>query len=82
MTMMMTTRPRVDATRLEAFLGIYGLTRVDLSKAVGFDRSYVSKVLGGKLRPSSAFLAALAGALERIAKERRIDSAFFVVDAR
>lgn len=78
MTMTTIGRLRVNTVRLEAFLQIYGLTREDLAKEVGFDRSYVSKVLGGKLQPSPNFLAALARALEKLAQERRLDSAHFL----
>lgn len=74
----MPTDLRVDAARVLAFMDIYGLTMVDVARETHYDRSYISKVLARKLQPSTAFLAELASALDRLGKARRLDSSFLL----
>lgn len=45
----------VFAVELERWRDVRGFSRTALAKAMGYDRSYVSKVLSGAERPSEAF---------------------------
>jgi transcriptional regulator with XRE-family HTH domain len=45
----------VFAVELERWRDVRGFSRAALAKAMGYDRSYVSKVLSGAERPSEAF---------------------------
>ncbi|WP_370949062.1 peptide deformylase [Amycolatopsis sp. cg5] len=45
----------VFAVELERWRDVRGFSRAALAKAMGYDRSYVSKVLSGTERPSEAF---------------------------
>ncbi|MGH8921876.1 MAG: helix-turn-helix domain-containing protein, partial [Actinomycetes bacterium] len=45
----------VFAIELERWRDVRGFSRAALAKAMGYDRSYVSKVLSGAERPSEAF---------------------------
>lgn len=47
----------VFAVELERWRDVRGFSRAALAKAMGYDRSYVSKVLSGAERPSEAFAA-------------------------
>ncbi|MGQ0775573.1 MAG: peptide deformylase [Pseudonocardiales bacterium] len=53
----------VFAAELERWRDVRGFSRAALAKAMGYDRSYVSKVLSGTERPSEAFAAHAEAAL-------------------
>ncbi|MDT8916024.1 peptide deformylase [Amycolatopsis sp. PS_44_ISF1] len=53
----------VFAIELERWRDVRGFSRAALAKAMGYDRSYVSKVLSGAERPSEAFAGHAEAAL-------------------
>jgi peptide deformylase len=53
----------VFAVELERWRDVRGFSRAALAKAMGYDRSYVSKVLSGAERPSEAFAGHAEAAL-------------------
>lgn len=53
----------VFSAELERWRDVRGYSRASLAKAMGYDRSYVSKVLSGTERPSESFAAQAEAAL-------------------
>ena len=57
---------------------LYGITLNDLAREMGFDRSYLSKAIHGRVQLSVKFLTRLAQAIECFGRNRRIDSSMFL----
>ena len=71
----------IDVEKLGFLLRVYGITINDLAKEMGFDRSYLSKAIHGRVEPSVRFLTRLAHAIETFGQKRRVDSSMFVTFA-
>jgi len=59
-----------NLVRLRALMALFGWTIVQVAKAAGTSRPYVSRVLSGGLKPSSRFLVRLEEALPKLVLEK------------
>ncbi len=68
----------LDQTQVRAFIGAFNLGVCDLAKLMGCSHTYLIRVLKGERHISRMYAVKLVEALEKIARETRLDSSFFL----
>ncbi len=60
------------ADRLRTEVALFGLRPIDVARRAGFDKSYVSRVLNGEIRPTPATITRIVLAIhaDYLADER------------
>ena len=52
---------KIMSSKVSSFLELRGWSQRDLAKELGYDESYISKILVGEAEPSKQFMKAIMG---------------------
>ena len=72
----------LDTVRLKAVLAMFQITQGELARASGVSPAMICLLLSGRKQASRRIAVALVHGLERLLTGRRLDTAYFVRDAR
>lgn len=67
----------LNKEKIKNALTMWQIGQNEFARAVGCSNAYISKFLKGKLTISDEFSIRMVGALEKLIKEKRLDTKYF-----